>query len=564
MSHGGSVGRRRPASFFPILLACMTLVGSSVAMDEMDYVRTARAGGTEHQPPKLRVRVSPKLELVMLVSARADHERRLQATLDDNPIGRFWSQKTSAFGFEEAPRHLRALMRKGLHGDRLLLYAMHLSEPPRLEQVVPWSEELLTIARSIQADDPEAELEQFRQDLKEFAEKVRFMEHFREKKAEYEHLEQVVQEKAEAFRPLAANQDFWGIPLSGDFYLIPSPLVTSDLLTHLSVGDETYQFFAFGPARPRFLENEPAVHHMLFHELSHPLVDPIVQAGSQQLAPSRALWIAMSRMATASRSVQSWPDAVGEHLLRAYNIRLLRQEEPVLAELAVTSEELGGFPYTRRFTEILDEYAAHRDDWPSLGEFFPTLATRLEHLAGQVGTLLPSTQIPSFEIQNAGFEQTASGWRLPGWDFVPAGRLGVSQARPSYTRVDRDSSVVHGGRFSLRLRIDPSTTRIVALEQGPLAVRAGGTARISCWVKTDNVKREGLQQKVCGLYLLFLNDRDEIISRAETDSAVGTLDWTSLSGEFVAPDGTARARVGILLGMSGTAWFDDLEMKLID
>jgi len=95
-------------------------------------------------------------------------------------------------------------------------------------------------------------------------------------------------------------------------------------------------------------------------------------------------------------------------------------------------------------------------------------------------------------------------------------------------------------------------------------VRTGGTVRVAAWVKTEDVNREGMQQKVCGIYVLFFNKAGEIISRGESDSAVGTLDWTRLTAEFVAPPNAVRAGLGILLGMSGTAWFDDMEFERVD
>ncbi len=104
----------------------------------------------------------------------------------------------------------------------------------------------------------------------------------------------------------------------------------------------------------------------------------------------------------------------------------------------------------------------------------------------------------------------------------------------------------------------------MAVEQGPLAVRAGGTVRASCWIKASEVRRDPGQQKVAGIYVLFLDKAGEVLSRGESDSAVGTLDWTRLQAEFVAPPGTARARLGILLGMSGTAWFDDMAFERVD
>ncbi|MCZ6649780.1 MAG: hypothetical protein O7D35_03860, partial [Acidobacteria bacterium] len=86
----------------------------------------------------------------------------------------------------------------------------------------------------------------------------------------------------------------------------------------------------------------------------------------------------------------------------------------------------------------------------------------------------------------------------------------------------------------------------------------------SAWVKTEEVEQKGMQQRVCGLYVIFFDKAGNVISRGETDSAVGTLDWTRLTAEFVAPASTVRAGFGILLGMSGTAWFDDVDFERID
>jgi hypothetical protein len=254
---------------------------------------------------------------------------------------------------------------------------------------------------------------------------------------------------------------------------------------------------------------------------------------------------------------------VGEHLLRAYNIRLMMDRDPLLAELSVAVEQNSGFIFTRQFLEILDEYADGRERWQSLDDFFPTLAERLKQMSGDVSELNERTRAPAFDIANPGFEETSGAWLLPGWTLVRASAIPGTDGAV-LASVKRDAQVAHEGKASLRVENGPETTGPIAVEQGPLAVRAGGTVRVSAHVKTENVRREGLQQKVCGLYVLFLGKSGTVLSRAETDSAVGTLDWTALSGEFVAPPGTARAVLGILLGMSGTAWFDDLKIQHID
>jgi hypothetical protein len=250
-------------------------------------------------------------------------------------------------------------------------------------------------------------------------------------------------------------------------------------------------------------------------------------------------------------------------LLRAYNIHLLRKRDPVLAELSVRSEQEIGYIYIRPFMEILEEYAGKRSSYPTFKDFIPTLAEHLHELTGRAQELNPITRAPDYDIAISVFEETGPAWLAKSWELVKAGDLPGTDGG-ILAKISRDTRVAHDGGASLRVEVSPDTTGLVAVEQGPLAVRAGGTIRISTWLKTRDVERQGLQQKVCGLYVLFQDRSGEVLSRGETDSAVGTLDWTELSGEFVAPPGTTRLTVGILLGMSGTAWFDDLKLTRVD
>lgn len=543
-----------------IILAAATAVPLAA---ELPYVTQANQGKDTGGEPRMIITASAQVELVTLVASRADYQRSVNPPQADNSLGRFWNEQSRAFGVHEAPRHLRELRKHGLWGDRLLEFALHLSSPPALKRVVPWSEALLEVARGESPAEPELVLEQLRQEMRAFAQEVRFSDRLAGKQAEYDAITDGLKAQLEGRDPLAQNAAFWGVAPGGDLYLIPSPLLAGGFLASIKVGESTHEFLAFGPALPGKEVNPGLVNHLLNHELSHLLVDPVLRAHADALESSAALWRPLVQKLGNASHVTAWTDGISEHLLRAYNIYLVQKENAVHADLYVSSEQVGGYIYTRQFLELIEEYAGGRDSWPSLEAFMPTLTERLAALAKDVRKLDPVTQVPEFAVANPGFEEGGGAWIADDWMLVRSGDL-PGTAVGEYTEVVRDTRVAHEGNASLRVRIGPETTALVAVEQGPLAVRTGGTVRVSAWVKTEDVKREGLQQKVCGIYVLFFNKAGEVISRGESDSAVGTLDWTHLTAEFVAPANTVRAGLGILLGMSGTAWFDDVDFERVD
>jgi len=538
-----------------VVLALLAGAGGARGAD-LPYVAALRGGPDPARAPRLIIQASAKLELVTLVAARADYERTVNRPLPGNELGGFWSANTRQFGYDEAPKHLRELQARGLWGDRLLEFALHLSDPPALERIVPWSEGLLTLL----GPDREAaarELEQLRQEIRSFGEKIRFADHWTSHQAAYAQLENSLKPLLGSSDPVGQNAAFWGATPSGDFHLLPSAVVNGGYLASLQVGKHRHEFLAFGPVLPGGTRETGLLQHLVRHELSHPFVDPVLKSQEAGLASSRTLHAYLLSNPGVGRLPATWSEVVGEHLLRAYNIRVTRDIDPVHAELFVTSEQMNGFLYVRPFLAMLDDYAAQRGKWPNLASFMPEMIRRLNALSVHPADMDAARRAPGFELANPGFEQGSPSWLVHDWEMLQAGRVGT--AEPAVTaRVTRDTRVVHGGTAALRIAVDARTTDLVALEQGPLAVRAGGSVRISGWVKTEGVVREGLQQKVCGLYVLFVDGSGNVLSRGETDSVVGTNDWTRLSGEFVAPTGTNRVFAGVLHGMTGTAWFDDL------
>ena len=125
-----------------------------------------------------------------------------------------------------------------------------------------------------------------------------------------------------------------------------------------------------------------------------------------------------------------------------------------------------------------------------------------------------------------------------------------------------DSSVVHGGKYSLHLRYDhdgkvPEQSFGVGTSTFPIAAARGKKIRLGGWIRTKDVDGfAGLWLRVDGResMLAFNNMKDTGYS--------GTHDWTHYSFELPVATSAININFGVLLDGHGEAWFDDLSVQL--
>jgi len=92
-------------------------------------------------------------------------------------------------------------------------------------------------------------------------------------------------------------------------------------------------------------------------------------------------------------------------------------------------------------------------------------------------------------------------------------------------------------------------------------------AKVSGWMKTQNVKRGEKDFEQARFSVEFLDKKGELINGYPPVSAdtVGTTDWTYYEKEYDLPAGTALFKMVVALGnATGTAWFDDLAVVITD
>ncbi|MDP4200778.1 MAG: erythromycin esterase family protein [Bacteroidota bacterium] len=161
-----------------------------------------------------------------------------------------------------------------------------------------------------------------------------------------------------------------------------------------------------------------------------------------------------------------------------------------------------------------------------------------------------TASMPESEL-NLGFEQresdnTPSHWYVGGDGYVAT----------------LDSSIVHGGRYSLHLKYDhegadPHSSFGVGTSTFPIAAARGKTIRLSGWIRTKEVT------KSAGLWLRVDGPGGVLAFNNMYDSAVNdTRDWKRYSFELPVDTSAININFGVLLNGHGDAWYDDLEIQL--
>lgn len=117
----------------------------------------------------------------------------------------------------------------------------------------------------------------------------------------------------------------------------------------------------------------------------------------------------------------------------------------------------------------------------------------------------------------------------------------------------------HTGKKCLKTVVaDGAAETWIATRQRDIHIVGGGKYRLQAWVKAENVKG------FAGWYIHVGNAQNSMIISPMLNAGPGTYDWKELSAEFTAPADADLADVGTVLRGTGTAWFDDVRLSLLD
>ncbi|NLX96351.1 MAG: hypothetical protein GXY83_09255 [Rhodopirellula sp.] len=150
----------------------------------------------------------------------------------------------------------------------------------------------------------------------------------------------------------------------------------------------------------------------------------------------------------------------------------------------------------------------------------------------------------------------------PSFEVVPADR-----SLPADWAADRqiysvDRQTARTGNASLKfVNQDPGRYRLAGQK---ISLRAGWKYRIGVWVKTDQLAGEESGATVC---VEWRDNHGKWLGGMYPAGVKGTSDWTRIEGIARLPKeaGDCTLSCYVRQGMTGTAWFDDVEvMRLAD
>lgn len=196
--------------------------------------------------------------------------------------------------------------------------------------------------------------------------------------------------------------------------------------------------------------------------------------------------------------------------------------------------------------------------WPSTPErdeksrdtLAKVFGARPTHVAYGAGAPLP--------LEDGSFEDADS--LRASWAVEKAQDLGGGTP---VAEVSLDPKVSIDGTSSLRFYATSRTRQLLKVSQRvtvapsmPLVARA--------MLKTENVRKEFLQNP-SDIYIEMVFEDISGVPVSEPIRAVGALEthtWQALEVKGIVPDAAAYVRVGLMCGLSGTAWFDGVTLTI--
>jgi len=98
----------------------------------------------------------------------------------------------------------------------------------------------------------------------------------------------------------------------------------------------------------------------------------------------------------------------------------------------------------------------------------------------------------------------------------------------------------------------------IATRQAGIRILGGARYRMTAWVRAEGVRGWA------GWYIHVGNAQNPMQISPMLSGGEGTYDWKLVSAEFTAPADADRADLGTVLRGTGTAWFDNVRLELLD
>jgi hypothetical protein len=176
---------------------------------------------------------------------------------------------------------------------------------------------------------------------------------------------------------------------------------------------------------------------------------------------------------------------------------------------------------------------------------------------GQIPHMTPSSRdLADPVLTNGAFERSGKGDWFAGWDHVRG-----YQGRVWSGRAARDEAEKHGGASSLRLENSADTDIVQVSQNVPVTepgngFAAGGTYRLSAWMKTGALARPGAAS-----FAFFGPGMKSLGAGGKLVLPAARSDWSRVTARLTVPEGAEIMRIMIHLEGKAQAWVDDMTLE---
>ncbi|NIP42652.1 MAG: DUF4932 domain-containing protein [candidate division Zixibacteria bacterium] len=341
----------------------------------------------------IKVSVDPRMELLGVVQYLSGYEERYDLITDFD----FEYKFNQDFYFADYEKHpavqkFAAMSMFGFSYDAPAAVMLHLSNPPELDVVTPFTEYLINRAGG------EENLMDFIQKMRDFARESKFNRFFEDNAEHYRTVTENVASKIKDKNYVDVIEDYYGIKNHSYNIILALLFHPGGFGPRIERGDGSYDVYNIcGPKGvdtgiPHF-GTEKDFKYLAWHEFGHSFVNPLTSKYEEQVEKYSKL-IGPIENQMASRAYPSWPVIVNEHVVRAVTTRLaFIYDGDKEGRRALNSERGNGFIYIYKLVDKLEEYENNRDKWPSLDDFYPELLSVFnEYITEYAGK--ESEQIP--------------------------------------------------------------------------------------------------------------------------------------------------------------------------
>ncbi len=250
----------------------------------------------------------------------------------------------------------------GFSYDAPVELMFHLSNPPELEIVVPFSEYLISRAGNASI------LEDFVKALRSFCIESNFDDFWQSHHDFYSDVEERASINIDLKGTVQKLESYFKTQ-QHEYHVVLAPVFLGSYGPRVSANDSFNVYSVLSPMRIE--ENVPIFGGALFHEFAHSFVNPITEEFQDEFIDPERLYEPI-KTAMSAMAYDRWDTMINEHIIRAIEIIVYNNTQDI------AYQEQIGFIYIRPLINCLSEY---NSSYESFRDFYPNIIKLFNDLA---------------------------------------------------------------------------------------------------------------------------------------------------------------------------------------